>query len=142
MVFLLELTYTEILNSFDMKFTNTSITECTLLPGVYGIIDNILMFKSLLSDDVKVNFTIDDFRPRSNLRNNETNRFSKSSFFSTILGFTQNKSGPLSDFDGFLQLIPGTYKFDKPNNFTGVAKLHSKFNCINGYIVNGVRETY
>ena len=36
--------------------------------------------------------------------------------------------------------MPGTYKTDKPTNFTGSDKVHLKCDCIDGKIVNGVRE--
>ena len=56
------------------------------------------------------------------------------------MGFTESHSGPLGDIDGFIQLIPGSYKSDKPINVTGIHKVHLKCDCINGKIVNGVRE--
>ena len=67
-------------------------------------------------------------------------RFTKKSVFSTTLGFTQNHSGPLSDIEEFDQLIPGTYKSDKPIEITGVDKVHLNCDCINGSIVNGLKE--
>ena len=41
---------------------------------------------------------------------------------------------------GFYQLITGSYKNERPNNLTGVDKVHLKCSCINGSLVNGVRE--
>ena len=41
---------------------------------------------------------------------------------------------------GFYQLIAGTYKNDRPINITGFDKVHLKADCIQGSIVNGVRE--
>ena len=42
--------------------------------------------------------------------------------------------------EGFFHLIPGIYKSDKPINITGTDKVPLKCDCINGSIVNGVRE--
>ena len=64
----------------------------------------------------------------------------KNHFFYTILGFTQSRSYPLDDFDGFYQIIAGSYKSDRPINITGIDKIHLKCDCIQGSIVNGIRE--
>ena len=37
-------------------------------------------------------------------------------------------------------MIAGSYKSDKPINITGIDKIHLKCDCIQGSIVNGVRE--
>ena len=66
-------------------------------------------------------------------------RYTKNRFF-TILGLTQSRSGPLGDIEGFVEEIPGSYKSDKPNNFTEIDKIHSNFDCNNESNVNGVRE--
>ena len=42
----------------------------------------------------------------------------------------------------FFNLIPGTYKSDKPFNITDLDKVHLKRDCINDSIVNGIRETF
>ena len=52
----------------------------------------------------------------------------------------QSHSGELGDTPGFLQLTPGSYKSDKPINITGIDKVHLKCDCIDGSIVNGIRE--
>ena len=57
-----------------------------------------------------------------------------------IFGFTRSHSGELGDIPGFIQLIPVSYKSDRPINITGIDKVHLKCDCINGSIVNGVRE--
>ena len=57
-----------------------------------------------------------------------------------ILGFTQSRSCELGDIQGFVELIPGSYKSDKPINITGIDKVHLKCDCINGSIVNGIKE--
>ena len=74
------------------------------------------------------------------MKTNQTLIFTNKSFFYTILGFTQSHSHPLDDIDGFYQLIAGCYKSDKPNNFTGIDKVHLKSDCIDGSIMNGTRE--
>ena len=98
------------------------------------------MLKSLLPDDVKVDNTNDDIRPKSNLTTNKTIRFTKNSFFYPILGLTQSYSGRLGDIEGCIQLIPGFYKIDKPINIRGVDEVHLKANCIHGSIVDGCRQ--
>ena len=37
-------------------------------------------------------------------------------------------------------MIAGYYKSDRPINITGIDKIHLKAGCIQGSIVNGVRE--
>ena len=89
---------------------------------------------------MKVNITIDDVGLRSNLTSNKTIKFTKKSFFYTILGFIESHSAPLSDIKGFVQLIPGIYKSEKPINITGIDKVHLKYDSVDGSIVNGVRQ--
>ena len=64
----------------------------------------------------------------------------KNRFFHTILEFTQPHSGSLGDIEGLVQLIPGSYKCDRPNNITGIDIVHSKHDCIQEFIINGVRQ--
>ena len=97
--------------------------------------------KYILPNNVKVSVTIDDVRLKSNLKTNQTLIFTEKSFFYTILGFTRSRFYPLDEIDGFYQLIAGSYKSDKPINITGIDKVHLKCDCINGSIVNGIRET-
>ena len=104
------------------------------------------MLKSLLPEYVKVNFTIDDIRLRSNLTTNEKYSFTKKSFFFTKIGFTQSHSGPLGDVERFVQLIPASYRSHKPIKISGVDKVHVECDCIDGSvvvgsIVDGSRET-
>ena len=54
--------------------------------------------------------------------------------------FIQSHSGPLGNIDGYIQIIPGTYKNEKPINIIGIHKVHLKCDCKNGSIVNGIRE--
>ena len=46
----------------------------------------------------------------------------------------------MGDIEGFNQLIPCTYKSDKPVNITGIDNVHLKADCIQESIVTGVRE--
>ena len=71
---------------------------------------------------------------------NETISLPKSLPKKTILGFTRSHSGEIGDIEGFVQLIPGSYKSDKPVNITGIDKCQLKRNCIQGSIANGTRE--
>ena len=92
-------------------------------------------------DNVKVTITIDDIRLKSNLKINQTLIFTNKSFFYTILGFTQSHQGPLNDIEGFYQILPGSYQSNKPISITADDKVHIKCDCIQGSIVNGVRES-
>ena len=47
---------------------------------------------------------------------------------------------PLNVIEGFYQRLPGSYKTDRPINITGIDKIHLKADCIDGSIVNGIRE--
>ena len=98
------------------------------------------MLKSLFPKEVKVNITNDDIGLKSNLTTDKTIRFIKKFFFYALLGFTQSNSGVLGDIPGFIQLIPGWYKSDTLINITDIDKVHLKSDCIDGSIVNGIRE--
>ena len=89
---------------------------------------------------MKVNVTIDDVRLKSNLKIIQTSIFTEKSFFYTILGFTRSRFYPLDVIDGFHQFIAGLYEGDRLINITGIDKVHLKCDCINGSIVNGIRE--
>ena len=88
---------------------------------------------------MKVHITIDNNRLKSNLDTTNTIRLTEKSFSYTLIGSTQSRSGPSSDFECFLQLIRGTYKIDEPDKITGIDKIYLKCDCINGIIVNGIR---
>ena len=136
----MQLTYDEIIDILDLKCIPTKRTGYSLNPGIYEVVDLNNTLKYILPDNVKVSVTIDDVRLKSNLKINQTLIFTKKSFFHTILGFVQSYSGELGDIEGFIQLIPGIYKSDRPVNITGIDKVHLKCDCINGSIVNGTRE--
>ena len=140
LVYRMRLTYDEVIDILDLKYIPTKRTGYSLNPGIYEIVDLNNILKYILPDNVKVSVTIDDIRLKSNLKSNQTLIFTEKSFFYTILSFTRSRSYPLDDIDGYYQLIAGSYKSDKPINVTGIDKNHLKCDCIQGSIVNGVRE--
>ena len=140
MVYRFQLTYDEIMDILDLKYIPTKRTGYSLDRGIYEVDDLNNTLKYILPDNVNVSVTIDDIRLKSNLKTNQTLIFTEKSFFYTILGFTRSRSYPLDDIDGFYQLIAGSYKSDKPINITGIDKIHLKCDCIQGSIVNGIRE--
>ena len=123
-----------------MKYFPTKRTGYSLNPGIYEVVGLNNILKHILPNNVKVTITIDDIRLKSNLKTNQTLIFTERSFFYTILGFTQSRSYALDDIDGFYQLIAGSFKSDKPINITGIDKIHLKADCIQGSIVDGIRE--
>ena len=140
LIYRMRLSYDEIMDILDLKYIPTKRTGYSLNPGIYEIVDLNNTLKYILPDNVKVSVTIDDTRLKSNLNTNQTLLFTEKSFFYTILGFTQSRSYPLDDIDSHYQIIAGSYKSDKPINITGIDKIHLKCDCIQGSIVNGVRE--
>ena len=136
----MRLSYDEIMDILDLKYIPTKRTGYSLIPGIYEVVDLNNTLKHILPDNVKINIAIDDIRLKSNLKINQTLIFTNKSFFYTILGSTQSHSYPLDDIDGFYQLIAGSYISDKPINITGIDKIHLKSDCIQGSIVNGIRE--
>ena len=140
LVYRMRLSYDEIMDILDLNYIPTKRTGYSLNPGIYEVDDLNNTLKHILPDNVKVNITIDGIRIKSNLKINQTLLFTEKSFFYTNLGFTQSRSYPLDDIDGFYQLIAGSYKSDKPINITGIDKVHLKCHCIQGSIVNGIRE--
>ena len=140
LVYRMRLSYDENMDILDLKYIPTKRTGYSLNPGIYEVVDLNNALKYILPDNVKVSVTIDDIRLKSNLKINQTLIFTKKSFVYKILGFTQSKSYPLDDVEGFYQLIAGSYKSDRPINITGIDKIHLKCDCIQGSIVNGIRE--
>ena len=140
LVYRMQLTYNEIIDVLDLEYIPTKRTGYSLNPGIYEVVDLNNTLKHILPNNVNINITIDDIRLKSNLKINQTLIFTEKSFFYTILGFTQSQSYPLDDIDGFYQLIAGSYKSNRPINITGIDKIHLKCDCIQGSIVNGIRE--
>ena len=123
-----------------MNFILTKRTNYSLNPGIYEVIDSNKTLKYILPDKLKVSVSIDGVRLKSNLKIIQTLIFTEKSFFYTILGYTRSRSCPLDDIDGFYQTIAGSYRSDRPINITGVDKTHLKCDCINGSIVDDIRE--
>ena len=140
LVYRMRLSYDEIMDILDLNYIPTKRTGYSLNPGIYEVVDLNNTLKYILLDNMKINITIDDIRLKTNLKINQTLIFTNKSFFYTILGFTQSHSYPLDDLDGFYHLIAGSYISDKPINITGIDKIHLKSDCIQGSIVNGIRE--
>ena len=140
LVYRMQLTYDEIIDVLDLKYIPTKRIGYSLEPGNYEIVDLNNTLKHILPNNVKIDVTIDDFRLKSNLKINQTLLFTEKSFFYTILGFTQSRSYPLDDIEGFYQILTGSYKSDNSINITGIDKIHLKCDCIQGSIVNGIRE--
>ena len=141
LIYRMRLSYDEIIDILDLEYIPTKRIGYSLNPGIYEVIDLNNTLKYILPDNVKVTITIDDIRLKSNLNINQTLIFTNKSFFYTILGFTQSHQGPLNDVGGFYQILPGSYEGDRPINITGIDKVHLKCDCIQGSIVNGVRES-
>ena len=136
----MRLSYDEIMDILDLNYFPKKRTEYSLNPGIYEVDDLNNTLKYILPDNVKVSLRIDDIKLKSNLKIKQTLIFTERSFFYTILGFTRSRSYPLDDIYGLYQLISGSYKSDKPINNTGIDKIHLKCDCIEGSIVNGIRE--
>ena len=140
LIYRMELTFYEIIDILDLEYIPTKRTGYSINPGIYEVVDLNNTLKYILPDNVKMNVTIDDIRLKSNLKLNQTLLFTEKSFFYTILGFTRSHSYRLDDIEGFYQLIAGSFKSDRPINITGIDKFHLKCDCIQGSIVNGIRE--
>ena len=92
MIFRRDLTFDELIDILDTKYIAASSTGHTLPPGIYEISDNNLTLKSLIPDDVEVNFKIADIRLKSDSTTNRTTGFIKKTFFYTLLCFNQSYS--------------------------------------------------
>ena len=140
LIYRMQLTYDEIMDILDLKYIFTKRTGYSLNPGIYEVVDLNNTLKFILPDNVKLSVTVDDVRLKSNLKTNQTLIFTNKTFFYTLLGFTQSHQVPLNDIEGFYQILPGSYKGDRPINITGIDKIHLKCDCFDGSTVNGVRE--
>ena len=136
----MQLTYNEVIDILDLEYIPTKRIGSSLNPGIYEVIDLSNTLKYILPDNVKVTITIDDIRFKSNLKSNQTLIFTNETFYYTKIGFTKSHHGPLNDIEGFYQFLPGSYEDDRPINITGIDKVHSKCDCIQSSILNGVRE--
>ena len=140
LVYRFKLTYDEIMDILDLKYIPTKRTGYSIEPNIYNVVDLNKTLKNILPTNVKIDVTIDERKYKTDLKINQTLIFTNKSFFYTILGFTQSHQGPLNDIEGFYQILPGSYKSDKPINITGIDKVHLKCDCIDGSIMNGIRE--
>ena len=140
LVYRMQLTYNEIIDILDLEYIPTKRIRYRLNSSIYEVIDLNNTLKYILPDNVKVTITIDDIRLKSILKVNQTLIFTNKSFSYTILGFTQTHSYPLDDIEGFYQILPRSNEGNRPINITGIDKVHLKCDCIQGSIVNGVRE--
>ena len=141
LVYRMGLSYDEIIDVLDLKYIPTRRLGYSLKLNTYQISNRNNSLTNILPDNVKVNISIDDTRLKSNLKTNQTLIFTEKSSFYTILGFTRSGSYLLDDIEGFYQLIAGSNKSERPNNITSIDKVHLKCDCIDGSIVNGVRES-
>ena len=89
---------------------------------VFMKIEIFFMLQSLLPINKKKENSIDDNRLRSNFATNGTKMFTKKSLFYVILGYNQSLIGELRAFEGVFQILPGSYKSDKPINIIGEYK--------------------
>ena len=140
LVYRFKLTYDEIMDILDLKNIPTKRTGYSIETNIYNVADLNKTLKNILPDNVKINISIDGRKYKTDLEINQTLKFTNKSFFYTISGFTQSHSYPLDDIEGFYQLIAGSYKSERPINITRVDKVHLKCDCIDGSIVNGIRE--
>ena len=101
LVYRMQLTYDEIIDILDFKYIPTKRIGYSMNPGIYEVVDLNNTLKYILPDDVKMYFTIDDVKLKSNLKINQTLIFTEKSFFYTILGFTRSHPYPLDDIEGF-----------------------------------------
>ena len=140
LVYRMQLTYDEIIDIVDLKDFPTKRIGYSLKPLIYQRGDINKTLKNILHDNVKISVTLDERKYKSDLKINQTLIFTDKSFFYTILDFTQSHSYPLDDIDGFYRLIAGSYKSERPINIISIDKVHFKCDCIDGSIVNGVRQ--
>ena len=136
----MQLTYNGIIDILDLKYIPSKSIGYSLSPGIYDVDDLNNILKYILPDNVKLSVTIDDIRLKSNLKVNQTLLFANKSFFYTILGFSQSQQGSLNNIEGFYQILPGSYRSNKPINITAIDEIHLKCDCIEGSIKNGIRE--
>ena len=114
-----------------------SVSNCLgieIPPGAYELVDinNAIQQEiinscgSLLDSDFKINIEADTISMKSVLTNSYSIYFNPE--LNTLLGFT-NKG-----------YSSGTHKSEKPVMITTTDKVHLKCDCVDGSIVNGIRE--
>ena len=85
----MQLTYDEIIDILDLKYIPTKRTGYSLKPEIYQIYDTNKSLKYILPNIVTTSVTIDDYKLKSNIKINQTLKFTQKSFFCTILGSFQ-----------------------------------------------------
>ena len=91
LVYRMQLTYNEVVDILDLKYIPTKRTGYSLNPGIYEVVDLNNTLKHILPDNVKVTFTIDDIRLKSNLKINQTLISTEKSLFYRNLGFSRSQ---------------------------------------------------
>ena len=81
MVYRLQLTYDEIVDSLNLKHFSAKRTGYSLNPGIYEVIDINNTLKHILPKKMKVSVTIDDVRLKSYFKINQTLIFLEKSSF-------------------------------------------------------------
>ena len=115
-----------------MNIVNLPITndyyEINLPPGVYELIDIKNTIQQIIKNNNGLNFNIeaDTISTKAVLTTSSGIHFN--SELNTLLGFT-NKEYP-----------EGTHISEKPVMITTTDKVHLKCDCVDGSIVNGIRE--
>ena len=105
--------------------------EIELPPGVYELVDINKIMKQKLSDsdfEFEFNFEADTISMKSFLTTSNPIYFN--SKLNELLGFTDTN------------YIEGTHISEKPVMITTTDKVHLKCDCVDGSIVNGIREQF
>ena len=98
-----------------------------LVPGAYDLVDINASVEQIITDsDFKINIQADAISMKSVLTTSNPIHFN--SELNKVLGFT------LTDYPS------GTHTSEKPVMITTTDKVHLKCDCVDGSIVNGIRE--
>ena len=102
-----------------------------MVPGAYELVDINASIKQTITDtksdsDLEINIQADTISMKSVLTTSNPIHFN--SELNKVLGFTQ------SDYPS------GTHTSEKPVMTTTTDKVHLKCDCVDGSIVNGIRE--
>ena len=100
-----------------------------LVPGAYELVDINASVKQIITDsDFKINIIPDTISLKSVLTTSNPIHFN--SELNKVLGFT------LTDYPSV------THTSEKPVMITTTDKVHLKCDCVDGSIVNGIREQF
>ena len=117
------------INLPPFEIVENDFFEIYLTPGVYELVDinNVIKQKINESDyDFKFDLITDTISMKSVLTTSKKIQFN--SKLNTVLGFTHTV------------YPPGTHTSEKPIMITTTDKVHLKCDCVDGSIVNGIRE--